>query len=224
MTVPTHFKFTFRGHFEGSPEFWSFGCHFERAATGNPDAELSDINESTVTTAIATFMGSVSMGTVTRLDDWRAYVIGTNGRMEGNAPLLHLVDPGSPISGTGGQNFPTQVALVASKVAEDRGPAQFGRMYLPCLGLNMSTGGVLSEATALTVAQATSAFLKGISDAIDMPGALDSSACVNVSDRPVGTGTLQTVKRIRVGRALDTMKSRRTNLDEDYQVDTDIDW
>lgn len=223
-TVPTHFKFTFRGHFEGAPEFWSFGCHFNRNVEEGPDAGLDDIDESAVTTAIATLMGATSMGTVTRLDDWRAYVIGTNGRMEGDAPLMHIVDPGSPIAGTGGQNFPAQVACVVSKVGEHRGPGQFGRMYLPCLGLNLSTGGRLTAAVALSVAQATSAFLKDISDAIDLPGSLGSSACVNVSVLPTGSGTLQAVDHVRVGRVLDTMTSRRTSLDEDYQEDSHIDW
>lgn len=223
MTVPTHFKFTFRGHYEGLNEFWSFGCFFSREAAGNPDAETSDINEGAVTTAIATFMADASFGSATRLDDWRAYQIGTNGKMEGNAPLLHLVDPGSPIAGTGGMNFPPQVAVVATRVAENRGPAKLGRMYLPCMGIPI-TGGMLSATNAMNVAVATSAFLKGVSDAIDMPGALTSSNGLNVSKRPVDTGTLQTVKYIRVGRAFDTMQSRRTNLDEDYQQDSDIDW
>ena len=224
MTVPTHFKFTFRGHFDGSPEFWSFGCYFDRQTGVGPDADLVNIDESAVTAAIATFMGNASMGTVTRLDDWRAYVIGTNGRMEGNAPLLHIVDPGSPIAGSGGLNFPYQVAVVATRVAPDRGPAKLGRMYLPCLGVALSTGGRMTAAVALSVAQATSAFLKDISDAIDLPGTIESSAALNISKQPVTTGTAQAVDHIRVGRAFDTMQSRRTNLDEDYQEDAHIDW
>jgi hypothetical protein len=224
MTVPTHFKFTFRGHFDGSPEFWSFGCHFRRGVDLGSDADLDDINEGAVTSAIGTFMANATFGTVTRLDDWRAYVIGTNGRMEGNGPLLHLVDPGSPVAGSGGMNFPPQVAVVATKVAANRGPGHLGRMYLPCLGAALSTGGRMTAATALSLAQATSAFLKSISDAIDLPGTIESAQCVNISDRPVGTGTKQTVDHIRVGRAFDTMQSRRTNLDEDYQEDTAIDW
>lgn len=223
-TVPSHLKFTFRGHFEGAPEFWSFGCHFKRLEPLHSDIGLDDISESGVTTAIATFMGATSMGTVTRLDDWRAYVIGTNGRMEGDAPLMHIVDPGSPIAGTGGQNFPAQVACVVSKVGAHRGPGQFGRMYLPCLGLNLSTGGRLTAAVALSVAQATSAFLKGISDAIDAPGWTNSAEGCNVSVLPTGSGTLQTIDHVRVGRVLDTMTSRRTSLDEDYQEDSAIDW
>jgi len=224
MTVPTHFKFTFRGHFEDSPEFWSFGCFFQRSNPGNPDAGLDDISESGVTAAIATFMANAFMATVTRLDDWRAYVIGTNGKMEGNAPLLHIVDPGSPIAGAGGLSHPYQVCVVATRVAADRGPAKLGRMYLPCLAAPLSTGGRMTTATALSIAQATSAFLKDISDSIDMAGIENSSEALNISKQPVVTGSKQVVDHIRVGRAFDTMQSRRTNLDEDYQEDTAIDW
>lgn len=224
MTVPTHFKFTFRGHFDGTPEFWSFGCHFRRDVENQPDAELSDIDESGVTSAIATLMADASFGTVTRLDDWRAYVIGTDGKMQGNAPLLHTVDPGSPIAGTGGMNFPPQVCVVATKVAANRGPAKRGRMYLPCLGATIGTGGVLSTTNAMNIAVAVSAFLKGISDSIDLPLTVDSSAGINVSDRPVSTGTIQEIDHIEVGRAFDTMQSRRTSLLEDYQADSAIDW
>jgi hypothetical protein len=224
MTVPSHFKFTFRGHFEDSPEFWSFGCFFSRNVTGGQDAELDNISESGVTAAIATFMANAMMATVTRLDDWRAYVIGTNGKMQGNAPLLHLVDPGSPIAGAGGLSHPYQVAVVATRVAANRGPAHLGRMYLPCLAAPLSTGGRMTAATALSLAQATSAFLKDISDAIDLPLDQGSSAGLNISKQPVVTGTKQEVDHIRVGRAFDTMQSRRTNLDEDYQEDTHIDW
>jgi hypothetical protein len=224
MTVPTHFKFTFRGHFDGTPEFWSFGCHFNRKVGEGADAGLSDINESGVTAAIATLMGDASFGTVTRLDDWRAYQIGTDGKMEGNAPLLHTVDPGSPVAGAGGMNFPPQIAVCVTKVAPDRGPAKLGRMFLPCLGAAIGAGGRLSDTNAMAIAQATSAFLKSISDAIDLPGTIESSACVNVSEKPVATGTLQDVDHIRVGRAFDTMRSRRTSLLEDYVDDAHIDW
>lgn len=121
-------------------------------------------------------------------------------------------------------NFPPQVCVVATKVGANLGPAHLGRMYLPCLGAALSTGGRMTAATAFSIAQATSAFLKDISDSIDLPLTTDSSAGLNISNRPVTTGTKQEIDHIRVGRAFDTMQSRRTNLDEDYQVDAHIDW
>jgi hypothetical protein len=224
MTVPTHFKFVFRGHFDGTPEFWSFGTHMSRDVTGYPDVDLDAIDETAVTAAIATFMANAAFGTVTRLDDWRAYKIGTNGKMEGNGPLLHTVDPGSPIAGTGGMNFPTQVAVVATTVAANRGPAKYGRMFLPALGQSLSTGGRMTAAVALSVANATSQFLKDVSNAVNFPGIGVSCVGLNISKQPVTTGTKQEIDHVRVGRAFDTMTSRRTNLDEDYQSTAHIDW
>lgn len=223
MPVPTHFRFTFRGIFSNSPEAWSFGCHFQRDAAGSPDAELSDINEGGITDALTTFMGSGVMDAGCEAVDWRAYVIGTNGRMQGNGPLLHEFDSGD-LHGTGAVTYPPQVALCATLVAENRGPGKLGRFYIPGPPFGLDAGRRLSLTNATIAAQAVSAFLKDISDAIDMPGALDSSSALNISSRGGGAGTQQTVQHVEVGRVLDTMRSRRSQLLEERVVDTNIDW
>jgi hypothetical protein len=221
MPVPTHFKFTFRGHFEGSPEFWSFGLHFKRDVGGSGDGTLSNISESAVTSAISTFMANSMMGTITRLDDWRAYQIGTDGRAE-TAPLIHVVPVGTPIAGTGGQNFPPQIAVVVTKVAANPGPARLGRFYLPCLAMPISTGGRISTTNAQTLLVAARTFVNAVSAAIDLPFTTDKAVLYNISSRGGAAGTKQTVKNLKVGLAFDTLRSRRTSMDEAYEVGADL--
>ena len=223
MAIPTHFRFTFRGHFEGTPEFWSFGLHYARTVSASPDANVGDINESGVTSAIDTFMDNAHMGALTRLDDWRAYQIGTDGRAEGDI-LIHTVDPGAPIAGAGGQNYPTQIAVAVTTVSDNRGPAKLGRFYLPALAMPLSTGGRMAVADVTALLDTTADFLKGISDAIDLPSTTDSAPCVNVSTRGGSAGTIQDVDHIRIGRVFDTLRSRRRSMDEDYQEGGQIDW
>jgi hypothetical protein len=226
MAVPTHFKFTLNGVFTGTPEIWSTGFHFNRKRPLGTDAGLGDINEGTVTSAITAFIGSALFNTTVTLVDWRAYVIGTDGHMEGNGPLLHIF-PVNTYKGTGSNVLPPQVSCVATLVANDRGPAQRGRMYLPGPAKMVQTGDSrLSVADATLYATAVSALLKGVSDGIDLPGEIGSAAAVNVSPGPVGstTGTLQDIDHVEVGRVYDTVRNRRNKLVEARVVDSHIDW
>lgn len=225
MPVPTHFRFVVRGSFTGSDEGWSTSCHFARANPLEPDAGLDDINEGNVTTAVTSFFGTSEHLSSTQVDDWRFYVIGTDGKMEGNGPLLHEFAE-NELKGTAqAYLYPNQVALVATLVAANRGPARFGRMYLPPPNLPLDSSGRISAANAGFRADSIGAFLKNVSDAIDMED-ITSSEGLNISPGPVGStvGTKQVIDHIEVGRVLDTMRSRRRSLLEERAVAGHLDW
>lgn len=223
MPVPTHFRFTVRGKFSNTPEQWSFGFHFGRQEPAHGDLGLGDINQGTFDTALANLMNSGAIDSGCEVVDWRAYVIGTDGKMEGNAPLLRTYTA-AELDGSGTITYPPQVALCCTFVAENRGPARLGRMYLPGPAWGLGADRRLSIVNATITAQAVSAFLKGVSDSIDAPGWTNSAEGVNVSSRGGGGGTIQTIHHVEVGRVLDTMRSRRAQLLEDRIVDTEIDW
>ena len=224
MAVPTHFRFTFRGIFTNTPEQWSFGCHFTRTNTGAPDAGIGDIDQSAVTAAAVTLMqgGASSMSSAAKMVDWRAYVIGTDGKMEGN-PLFVDVS-GESAAGGAAVRYPPQIALVATLVGPDRGPGRFGRMYLPGPAEGIAADHRLSTGAAAGYADQVTQFLKSVSDAIDMQVAEVSSSGVNVSAGGGAGGTLQVIDHVEVGRVLDTLRTRRNALLEDRQVDGHIDW
>jgi hypothetical protein len=225
MPVPTHFKFTVRGFFDNSPEAWSFGFKMKRDAEGAPDADLGDIDESAVTAALTAFIHSTMFCNNISVEDWRAYDIGTDGHMEGNAPLLHAFGPGVLKGNSGAVPMAPQNALVVSLISANKGPAKRGRMYLPGVITSPGNDWLISDTEAATFRTATTTFLKSVSDAIDLAD-IQQSAGVNVSPGPVGssTGTIQEIDHLEVGRVIDTVRNRRKSLDETYNVGGHIDW
>lgn len=222
MTVPTHFRIVFRGDFVSTPEHWSFGMHFSRSVDGIGDADVGDIDESAVTTALTTFFANANSAVpgVAKATDWRAYQIGTDGKMEGN-PLVVDVSQANIVGTGSGYTCPPQIACCVTTIAVNRGPARFGRFYLPTKSNNLGSDGRLAAATALQIAEATSTFMKSVSNAIDLPG-LASSQGLNISEG--NGGTKQTIDRLAVGRALDTLRNRRKSMVEDRQETGHIDW
>lgn len=221
MPVPTHFKFVFRGIFETTPETWSFSMKFSRDNPAGPDAQVSDIDEGAVTTAVDTFFGSASAGIPSRcvLTDWRAYEIGTDGLMENN-PLIHLMADDS-VRGATGTIYPPQIAAVVTTVGANRGPGRFGRFYLPT-ALPMELTGLRMSATVATNAmELTSTFMKDVSNAIDLEGT-QSSEGLNIS--AVAAGSRQAIDHLEMGRVFDTLRNRRKSLLEERVETGHIDW
>jgi len=223
MAVPTHFKLVFRGVFENTEEEWSFSVKYRRDVQNFPDAEVSNISDSGVTAA---FTGLIGTSGTSRFSssilatEWRAYQMGTDNRMEGNPKLV--VMPGE-VRGLGANTFPPQIALCVTTVADNRGPARFGRFFLPGPVAPM-TDFRLTEVNATAYAEAVTVFLKAISDAIDLPNTTDSAPAVNISGLPVLTGTKQDVDHVEVGRVYDTIQSRRRQLLEERHIHGQIDW
>jgi hypothetical protein len=225
MAVPTHFKFSFRGRFNNTPEIWSFGCHFDRIVVAGPDADLSNIDEGAVTAALTTLIegpSDAAISTNVKVVDWRAYVIGTDGLMEGNPLFVDLST--EDIGGAAGNRYPPQIAAVVTLVADNRGPARFGRMYLPGPAEAIANDMRLSETSAAGYAESVTDFLKAVSSAIDLPGTIESAGACNISKRGGSEGTIQSIDHVEVGRVLDTLRTRRNNLLEERHVHGQIDW
>lgn len=223
MSVPKHFRFTLRGVFTNTPEIWSMGFHMSKTVALGDDTQLGDIDESAVTAAIATWFGRGYIAGNVLLTDWRAYDIGTDGKMVGNGPLLHDAS-GDAIHGTGAVKYPTQIALVITLKANNRGPAQYGRMFMPGPVMDLQTDARISDAVAGEVGDFTGLFLKDVSDAIDAVD-LNQTSGVNISSHGGGgAGTLQVIDHVEVGRTLDTLRTRRNQLVEDRHVSGHLDW
>lgn len=225
MPVPKHFRFTVRGHFDGSPETWVTGCHFNRVYPAEPDTGLGDISESGAATAVSAHFNSVDYGAHVVVDDFRFYEIGTDGKMESNGPLLHTFAANS-VKGTGSAwKFPPQVALCMTLVSSNRGAARMGRMYMPGPNADLAADGRLSTAQADGILGRFVTFLKNLSDTIDAPATL-SAHVANVSPGPPGStvGTIQQVDHVECGRVYDTVRNRRKSMLEERRVGGHIDW
>ena len=122
----------------------------------------------------------------------------------------------TPIPGAYTGNFPPQLATVATlRTSLARGRGSKGRMFLPpnqAYG-TFDTSGRLTASAALAVAQG----VKGLFDRLNASYAGIGRVGV-ASD--AGTGKFEHVTQVSVGRTVDTMRSRRSTLVEDYQTVT----
>lgn len=221
MATPKHLKIVFRGIFNGTPEAWSFSTKFSKTVDTQPDATVDDINAGQVHDALDAYIGGSFFQSSVWCTEWRAYAIGTNGLTEGN-PRLEVFDPADYVKGTSGSRLPTDISLCITTVAENRGPAKYGRFYIPGPLAILDTDHRISVANAETILANSVTFVKAISDSIDLPLSTGSSYMMNVSD--VGGGHQQAVQKLQVGRVYDRIERRRRQMLEEYVVGTDIDW
>jgi hypothetical protein len=221
MTVHTHFRIVFRGIFDSTPEIWSFSTKWGRARPLGTDATLEDIGESGVTDAVEAYISSTDFQSNVKCTEWRAYQIGTDGKMEGDPMLVDLST--DPPTGTGTTRaYPTNVALCVTTVAEHRGHARYGRFYVPGPHAQLDSDRHVATSWLDPFVTHTVTFLKAVSDSIDLPGEIGSSEMQNISND--ASGTFQPVKSIKVGRVLDNISRRRNAMLEDYHDSGDIDW
>lgn len=148
-----------------------------------------------------------SIASNARLDLIKLNEIGTNGRyLNQGETVLHEFE--TPVAGPGGHFQAPQIALaVTLGTAKRRGRAHSGRFYLPVPGAGGSTG-MIDAGRQATIAA-------GALDMInDLEAALPGWAVAVMSD--VGTGTQERVTHVKVGRVLDTIRSRRNAFTEEY--------
>lgn len=222
MTVKPHIKVVFRGVFASSPEEWSFGLHFDSDdPLGIDDAGAGDVHLDQCLTAAQAFIGTALFQSRVKLTDIRAYKIKPDGLTEGNPNIL-LIPAGSQPTGASGVSLPLQIAWAVTTVGADRGPARFGRFYLPGPARTVEADGRVNQPQTQEALAQVVTFTKAVSDAVDLSGFTTSANLVNVSG--IGTGTTQVVDHLELGRVLDTMRSRRNKLDEAREKSGHIDW
>lgn len=138
--------------------------------------------------------------------------IGVDGRYTEPQTVEHDVTP--PITGTTSLQPAPQVAIaITLRTAVSRGLAHAGRFYLPLPGTSPSSDGRLVGTTATAYADAAATAINLIN------GAFNDEWRVGVTSN-VGAGREQFVTSVSVGRVLDTIRSRRSSLPEEYQNNT----
>lgn len=144
--------------------------------------------------------------------------IGPDGRYVD--PVTHEHVYPSPILGAVNSNLPPQNSpAVSLRTSVDRGLASKGRMYLPPVGAfaSLSNDGRLSITQATELATAVRRLCSELNNAQNTWGGGGATHGVVgiASDR--GAGAFRIVSRVACGRVVDTIRSRRNALDEDYQ-------
>lgn len=216
MTYVPHWRATFKGGFYASGsnipyEEWNTSLAFRpgtvREWIGGSEAAVEDL-----ATDFKDFFVALgpAISASTRLDEVRLDSIASNGKIDQKPRLVDLRPQG--ISGGGLMVLPPQCAVVLTLDTEVRGRSRFGRMYLPLLGVTVGDGGIMGQAQAASLADKAAAFMTAAGNAPNVD--LDWAPVVASG---VGSGTLNEVKSVRIGRAIDTMRSRRRDLAERYE-------
>lgn len=232
-----HTKLVIRGQYAGTSEEWSIGHKFSKylgvdylqaGIAGGPvpnpappldqTANIDLINEAQLKAAVGAFFGTAMFSSHVWVREVRAYHIGPDGKTVGNPRWFDWT--GTEVKGTGTSVvYPPQTALVVTTAAANRGNARYGRFYLPMINVPLEPDLRIHVNQAVTIGAASTAYLKALSRAFVIPNGLPHPTPVNIS--MLGQGRQQPITRIRVGRVLDTVRTRRRQLEEAYQ-DTDL--
>jgi hypothetical protein len=219
MAFLPHLRLTASGEFKGA----SGGAAFERFSwrlniedgtltgnTFNQDA-LNDYAAD-----IAAF--HASPGAKIHINAWLTEVklakINALGKYVGE-PLINTMQVQG---GSSAVYHPPQVSLAVSLNTERRGASGKGRFFLPAPAMVVdSTTGLVAAADAQGVATAVKTLLDGLNNTPGIDASTDDRVIV-ASNK----GFSSRVTSVRVGRALDTIRSRRTSLSESYGVSLDL--
>lgn len=165
--------------------------------------------------------GGVSPITSAKLTSVKLNRIGTDGKYLDAVTRENIY--GAPIAGPSNAHPPAQLTLVATlQSAVPRGAASKGRFFLPPTAPIQEVG----TDGRLTIAQATD-HANGVKGLIDSLNAVYASA--HTGDDALGRvgiasnsggGQFREVVSVRIGRTVDTMRSRRNKIPEDYQSAT----
>jgi hypothetical protein len=206
---PAHDLITWSGIIGGaaSPETWAFGVRCEPTVAADP-ATL----KAAATSAFGAFAqagGLLEMlGTNVFLTKVVVAKVATTGLwMPNDDGSFQKGEDTMNVNGTNGQNaLPAQSALVVSLVTARAGASGKGRFFLPLGRRVLDEQGRLDTAAADDFANRSATFLDGIRDTIAFPVVASSK------------GFLSRVTAVRVGRVVDTQRSRRRSLVEAYST------
>lgn len=128
------------------------------------------------------------------------------------------VYPTALVGPTGLIAAPQLTAVVTLTTAFERGLANRGRMYLPpSSGFDKpASDGLVTTANALRLSNAVATLINSINNLMSPQSGSPRVAIVS----NVRSGAWHSVTGAKTGRVIDTMRSRRASLAEDYQKNT----
>lgn len=227
MALVPHMRVTLSGSMTGqvvTPEI--FACGFALGdPTGGPSISLGSVASTTaIVNACKAFWARPTTGISTQacLRDVTVALIGPDGRV-GRQPdgsyLQRKTEFGvTEVKGGGGTDVkPYQVALAVSLSSALGSGAHKGRFYLPSPSMPLEPDGRMLQGYSDGVATSVVTLFQAINTALGADGervAIASSGSV-LKGLPAKN---YPVVAVRVGRVLDTIRSRRNALDEQYSV------
>jgi hypothetical protein len=226
MSAPQHVRVTWSGTLgTTATEIWSMGLAFTPNALSEADDVPALATMETAAAAMraawATHLAPKCATNIVKLTRTRVALIGDDGRTErtGAGAYKHKDDV-TVVNATGtSSGFPFQVAMAITTLSERAGRTGRGRFYLPLPAVLVGgTDGLLSDANRDAFATAADGFITACRSAAaagwDGLPVIASAGSALDNLEPA----LLPIMRIKVGKALDTLRSRRNALDETYSI------
>jgi hypothetical protein len=206
MAYPGNFaKLVASGNIYGVESF-SFGMSIVPDFP-NPDSFDAAGTIAAVAAAVSTFWSANPICSGARLEYIKLNEVDQDGHYVSNSETNLFEYPGT-IPGNSSNRIAAQLAIAVSlTTAKRRGLAHAGRFYVPMPTSELETDGRFNGNAAQTFADTASAMVNTIN------GVYGGDYVVGVASKE-GAGAFEPVTGVRVGRVLDTIRSRRASLDE----------
>ena len=190
-------------------EQWS--CGLTLAHVGLGDGTQPSSVSAPIIAAAETFFGKSFIGPDAALTTIKYNMIDVHGKYA-DTTLSTRWDASTPLPGGGTVHAWPQISLAVSLMtAHARGLAHTGRFYLPEFVAATDSSGRITEGQAEAIAADVTTFLNAVND--------DNSDYRVAIVSQVAAGAQNNVTHVRVGRVVDTIRSRRNKLVEDYYTD-----
>jgi hypothetical protein len=217
-------RVTIAGTSFGGAEEWSTGFYIgnESADADLPTQQLADDIRTAWQTYFVTsssYFANTFTSTLVKCSS-----MGTDGKSSAEDTIYSTFTGNA--SGARTENFPPQVALVATLVsAKARGVGAKGRMYLPGVVAPVDGTGHINGTTQAGILANLDTFLTAVnaSTATSNVIVLASQGSLNPDGTPKVGGSApitKAVTAIRLGNVYDTQRRRRNGLAEAYQSST----
>lgn len=211
MPYAQHLRITASGVFGTGPlggEQWSWRLNLSDPVASEDPVDDQDQADD-IAADVAAFHGRAGswISANARLLEVKCARIGVDGKYLDDPRIVTMDQAG----GGGALVYPYQVALAVSLGTERRGATGRGRFYLPgpTIPFAVNTG----QVSAIPAQEVRDSVVQLVQDINDQPG-LDGVAPRVVIASSKGYNS--DVTTVRVGRVLDTIRSRRTSVDEAY--------
>lgn len=219
MPYASHLRLTVSGTVEPFAgqvlERWSYRLNLSNP--GNVETPMTDDTRwNDVLADVRAFHTNpaAGIGTAAKLTEIKCAEIGPTGQYVGDARVSEEASLAG--GGTSAVTHPLQIALVVSLQTGQRGGSKRGRFYLPLPTAGVQQDGLISTANRDNVQTAAAAFINALNDwpGIDLVGPKVTIASIK--------GYNTDVTGVTVGRVLDTLRSRRRSVPEEYTPPTAI--
>jgi hypothetical protein len=223
MAYDNHLRLTLAGDIAaaaGSVERWSFRLNMSDpdSLTSGSDGYFDDL----VADCKAYVTAEVNVWNGAGLDEVKLAFIGpppagstSLGVYTKDARVANF--PRVPFGGQGSVSlFPNQVALAISLGTGQRGRSKRGRIYLPMPQVSLESDGQFLAVQADGIRNRFVTFVNNLNNG---PGFSNPEPRVTIASQ---SGANTDVTQVRVGRVLDTIRSRRRSLPEAYNAWTDV--